>query len=161
MASFLARVLGDLPLFRQAGAARNSPHSLTLVSAGSSLQGSIETPGALRVEGRLQGDVRVEGALEVLKEASIIGMEVRCGDLLIAGVIEADVFATGSVRISAGGCLRGNLHCHALQALPGAELQGQLTLGGLNGQEPDAGRLRSGRHGQAGVRVAAVSGSLA
>ena len=131
----LARVLGvlralrPLPLRRRPVTQRKTRHSLTLVSAGSSLNGSIDAPGGLRVEGRLQGDVRVQGSLEVLKDASIIGTEVRCSDLFVAGLIEADVHASGSVTIVAGGRILGDLHCRDLHASLGAQLQGWITLG--------------------------------
>ncbi|MFM8525844.1 MAG: polymer-forming cytoskeletal protein [Cyanobacteriota bacterium] len=127
------------------------------MSAGSSLNGSIDAPGGLRVEGRLQGDVRVQGALEVLKEASIIGTEVHCRDLLVAGLIEANVYAAGSVTIVAGGRVHGDLHCRDLQAPRGAQLQGRITLGEPPAETRPPGRQSSDPAVEA--RVAAVDAS--
>lgn len=147
MTSFFTRglaALGSLRPRRRPATERKPRHSLTLVSAGSSLNGSIDAPGGLRVEGRLQGDVRVQGALEVLKEASIIGTEVHCRDLLVAGLIEADVYAAGSVTIVSGGRVHGDLHCRDLQAPRGAQLQGRVTLGDLPAEAGNQGRQPSG-----------------
>ncbi len=134
MTSLFARVL---ILFRlrppQDGGAGGpqARQSVSVISVGSSLKGSIDAPGSLRVEGRLVGDVRVQGTVEVVKGASITGTELRCRDLLVAGSVEAKVFASGSVTIVSGGGIQGDLVCRGLQAPRGAEFQGRLTLGDL------------------------------
>ena len=102
-----------------------------MISVGSSLTGSIDAPGSLRVEGCLNGDVRVQGTVEVLKGGSITGKELRCSDLLVAGTVESRVFATGSVTIVSAGSIQGDLDCQSLQAPRGAQFQGRLTLGDL------------------------------
>lgn len=130
-ASF-ARALPSLAVLRRLrdrGAAGQARQAVSLVSAGTCLTGSIDAVGSLRVEGRLEGDVRVQGAVEVVKGASILGTELRCRDLLVGGLVEANVQATGSVTIVAGGRIQGDLHCRDLQAPRGAQLQGRITLG--------------------------------
>lgn len=129
-----ARVLSLFSLRRPqdaAGGSAQARQSVSVISAGSSMTGSIDAPGSLRVEGCLAGDVRVQGTVEVVKGASITGSELRCRDLLVAGMIEAQVFATGSVTIVSGGGIHGDLLCRGLQAPRGAEFQGRLTLGDL------------------------------
>lgn len=121
--------LGSLQRRLGLGLEAKARQSLTLVSTGCSLNGIVDTPGSLRVEGRLEGDARVQGSVEVLKGAAIIGTVLHCKDLLIAGLVEAQVVAEGSVTVVSGGCLRGNLTCRALQVANGAELRGQVLLG--------------------------------
>lgn len=132
MASLITRALTLFahrrPQDAVAGGAQ-ARQSVSVISAGSSLTGSIDAPGSLRVEGCLSGDVRVQGTVEVVKGASITGTELRCRDLLVAGRIEARVLASGSVTIVSGGSIRGDVLCRGLQAPRGAELQGNLTLG--------------------------------
>ncbi len=134
MTSLFARLLNPFSFRRPQDGGAGSPQarqSVSVISAGSSLTGSIDAPGSLRVEGCLVGDVRVQGAVEVVKGASITGTELRCRDLMVAGTVEATVFATGSVTIVSGGGIQGDLVCRGLQAPRGAEFQGRLTLGDL------------------------------
>lgn len=137
--ALFAKVFGTLRRPLDAAAERRLRHSMTLVSAGSQLQGSIASKGSLRIEGSLSGDVSTEGTLEVLADASIHGAQVRCNDLLLSGTIDADVVANRSVRIAAGGRLRGNLRCFDLQAPSGASLEGQVSVGAAAlGQDSEA-----------------------
>lgn len=130
--SIFSRALAVLAPLRRVfslGQEAQARQSLSLVSSGTQLVGSIETPGSLRIEGHLQGDVRVKGVVEVVKGASVVGSELHCQELIVAGRIESNVFAAASVTVVPGGCLRGDLTCRDLQAARGAEFQGHLTLG--------------------------------
>ena len=110
--------------------------SLTLVATGCTFVGNLETLGSLRIEGRLEGDGRVQGGIEVVRGGAIIGVEVRCQDLVIAGLVEANVVAEGAVTIATGGCIRGSVCCRALQVAPGAELSGAVKVSELASGSP-------------------------
>lgn len=145
--SILSRAMAVLASFRRVlslGQEAQARQSLSLVSTGTQLVGSIETPGSLRIEGHLQGDVRVKGIVEVVKGAAIVGSELHCQELIVAGRVEANVFAAASVTVVPGGCLRGDLTCRDLQAARGAELQGHLTLGEATREPASLGGLALG-----------------
>ena len=146
MHPLLTKVLDGLRRPWQVLAERRIRHVMTLVASGTQLEGSIESKGSLRIEGSLVGEVCIEGALEVLPEASIKGLDIHCQDLLLAGSIEADVVASGSVRILPGGCLRGSLRCLSLQAPAGACFEGPISVGnsGADRDPLDRGNTFSG-----------------
>lgn len=134
MNSLFSRLLNPFSFRRRQDGGGESPQarqSVSIISVGCSLTGSIDAPGSLRVEGCLTGDVRVQGTVEVVKGGSITGTELRCSDLLVAGTVESRVFSTGSVTIVAAGNIQGDLVCQGLQAPRGAQFQGRLNLGDL------------------------------
>lgn len=143
MHSLLTKVFDGLRRPWQVLAERRVRQVMTLVASGTQLEGSIESKGSLRIEGSLVGDVCIEGALEVLPEASIKGLDIHCQDLLLAGSIEADVVANGSVRIIPGGRLRGSLRCLSLQAPAGACLEGPISVGNSGADGDPQGKVNT------------------
>jgi cytoskeletal protein CcmA (bactofilin family) len=129
--SFFSRALAKFAFLQTRlgfGREAQARQSMTLICAGACLRGAIEAPGSLRVEGNFQGDARALGTIEVVKGAEIAGTELHCQELVIAGLVESRVVATGSVTIVSGGCLRGDLTCHSLSIARGAEFHGQVSL---------------------------------
>ena len=68
----------------------------TVISAGLTVEGKIEGEGNVRIAGRFQGDVHVEGDLTVEPGAHISG-EIHAETVTIGGEVEGNVEATTRV----------------------------------------------------------------
>ncbi|MCS7188618.1 MAG: polymer-forming cytoskeletal protein, partial [Bacteroidia bacterium] len=93
--------------------------TLSLLGEGSEIKGDFSTPGSLRIEGRFQGNLRVEGRLVIAPMAEVKG-RVQAGQVLIAGRFEGQMFAEALVEISPTAEVRGEIRAKKLEAQSGS-----------------------------------------
>ena len=90
-----------------------APGSMIL-DAGCELSGTLRVAGDLRLLGRFDGRLEVEGLLVVGPGAELRGHAVA-RRLRVEGVVEASVHAAETVWLCGGGELRGGVHTPSLQ----------------------------------------------
>jgi cytoskeletal protein CcmA (bactofilin family) len=99
---------------------------VTVVSAGSALEGDLRVRGALRIEGAVYGNVTTEGDMSLGPEARILG-EVRAKNLSMAGRIDGIVHVRNHLRVLRGGMLRGHARYLTLEIERGGVMDGSTT----------------------------------
>ncbi|HZW28075.1 MAG TPA: polymer-forming cytoskeletal protein [Trueperaceae bacterium] len=108
----------------------------TYIHRGTKLVGKVEAVGRVRVHGVVEGDVEVDGVVEVAPAGVIVGSLVRAEELRVLGKVEANVVVTGKVEIWNGGELIGDVKAAALDIEEGARFTGRSDMSGA----PGAGR---------------------
>lgn len=75
--------------------------------------------------------IQTRGDVMILKTGSIIGVNVQCHDLTVAGKLAASVECSGTLRIRSHGKIVGNVTCRELRVERGAEVefQGEVHAG--------------------------------
>ncbi len=109
----------------------------TVISAGLTVEGKIEGEGNVRVAGRFQGDVHVEGDLTVEPGAHISG-EIHAETVTIGGEVEGNVEATIRVNLLESGQMIGDLKAAKLIVAAGSRMRGKVESGW---DEKSAGKL--------------------
>ncbi len=89
------------------------------------MRGRIGGEGDLRVEGHVEGDVAISGALTIEEGASVTG-DVGAGAVDIGGVLKGDVTARGAVAIRATATVEGNLGGAEVSLDEGASFHGRI-----------------------------------
>ena len=127
------------------------------------LRGGLEAQGRVRVHGRVEGDVKVAGLLEVAAEGVIRGSLVEAADVRILGEVVADVVATGKIEIWEGGRLTGDVKAAALDIEEGAHFEGRSEMrpAGAVARLPEETRAGEERKGQEGSSAALPLGTAA
>jgi cytoskeletal protein CcmA (bactofilin family) len=97
----------------------------TILGPGVTLQGSIEGSGHFLVSGRVIGKAEIDGALTLAESASWKG-DIRAQDLILAGELEGEVQARGSIEITASARIRGRVTAHAIAVSAGAVIEADL-----------------------------------
>jgi cytoskeletal protein CcmA (bactofilin family) len=128
--------------------ARGANGRETRIGSGTRIRGRIQGEGDLVIEGHVEGDLVLRGDLTVAEGASIAGETVEAAGVNIAGSLDADVAATGPVRISASARVSGNVRSNAVYIEDGARFSGMLDcevdlppeLGGASGGRTAARR---------------------
>src|SRR5690606_6896481 len=92
---------------KQAGPAQRG-HD-TYLHRGTRLVGRVEAVGRVRVHGVVEGDVEVDGVVEVAPAGVIVGSLVKAEELRVLGKVRADVVVSGEVEIWNGGELVGDV----------------------------------------------------
>ena len=114
----------DLP--RRAAERGDSKESL--IAADLTIEGKIEGSGHVRIAGRFQGDVHVQGNLTIEAGAKLTG-GVRANTVVIGGELEGNITAASRVEILATGVLNGDLKAGSLTVAAGSRMRGQVEFG--------------------------------
>src|SRR5215469_5945082 len=121
------------------------------IGAGTRVQGRIHGEGDLLVEGQIDGNVALRGDLTIAEGAVILSDEVQAHAVTIAGTLEAELTASGPVRLAPTARVRGNLRGSAVLIEDGARVAGRLDcefelppeLGGSSRPAAEGGRGRA------------------
>lgn len=100
--------------------------NLTVIAAGSAVEGKLRIRGAVRVDGAVNGAVIAEGSVVVGPEGRILG-EVEADDLTVAGRIDGILRVRGHLRVQASGAVQGHARYTTLEVERGGVMDGSTT----------------------------------
>ena len=110
----------------------------TFIAGDTELRGNLRFSGAVKVEGRVIGNIDAEeGAVSVGQEGYVEGI-IRAPSVLVNGVIVGDVHAFEHLQLDAEARVDGDLYYRFMEMVSGAQINGQLHYLG-EGQNADAG----------------------
>lgn len=104
-------------------------NSIDRIAEGTTIDGNIHSAKSIRIDGKVSGSVICEGRVVVGKTGVIDG-EVSCDSADVEGTINATLKVTGLLELKATATINGNSQVGKLKVDPGAEINGQLDMGG-------------------------------
>lgn len=118
----------------------------TLIGKGTTIDGDLRFSGGLHVEGVIKGNLSAEGddATLILAEHGHIQGEVRVPSMVLNGMIDGDVFASGKVELFEKAKICGDVYYNLLEMAVGAEVNGKLVR-----QRPEAATYSAARSADA------------
>src|ERR1700681_2918037 len=125
------------------------PHQESLIAADITIEGKIEGGGSVRIAGKFNGDVNVQGDLTIEAGAKLTG-GVRANQVTIAGELEGNVAEASRVDLLATGVMIGDLKAGSLTVTAGARMRGQAEFGWDDGAGSKAGEHGNGGESGAG-----------
>jgi len=132
-----------------ARAATSLPHQESLIAADITIEGKIEGGGSVRIAGKFNGDVNVQGDLTIEAGAKLTG-GVRADNVTIAGELEGNVAEASRVDLLQTGVMIGDLKAGSLTVTAGARMRGQAEFGWDDGKGLKAGKRGNGGESGAG-----------
>lgn len=108
---------------------------LSIVGAGMTVHGDIETGGVVKIEGAVNGRVNAAQQVLVAKGGRIDG-DVQTGEAVIAGAVHGAVQAQQRVEIQTGAVVEGDITTSRVLVAEGAVLNGMVRMG----ERPESGR---------------------
>lgn len=100
----------------------------SVIAADISITGKIDGAGHVRLAGRFEGDVHIQGDLTVEAGAKLTG-SIRANAVAIAGEVEGNIENAASVQILATGILNGDLKAGMLTVASGSRMRGKVEFG--------------------------------
>lgn len=100
----------------------------SIISAEITITGKIDGTGSVRLIGRFEGDVHIQGDLTVDAGAKLTG-SVRAASVAIGGEIEGNIESAESVEILSTGVLNGDLKAGTLTVASGSRMRGRVEFG--------------------------------
>jgi cytoskeletal protein CcmA (bactofilin family) len=100
----------------------------SVIASDITISGKIDGAGHVRIAGRFEGDVHIQGDLTIEHGAKLTG-SVRAGSVAIAGEVEGNIESAASVEILSSGVLNGDLKAGMLTVASGSRMRGKVEFG--------------------------------
>ena len=82
--------------------------NITIICEGVKIEGKLDFPGSVKIDGQITGDIKSEGTLTIGRNGKVES-NIRTKDAIISGYFEGDIHAAGQVDIKSTGKFIGNL----------------------------------------------------
>jgi cytoskeletal protein CcmA (bactofilin family) len=100
----------------------------SVLAAGAHFDGVLSFRGTVHLEGELRGDVIAQGSLRIEAQGRVEG-RIEVDELVVAGVIEGDVYARRRVELLPTARVHGEVRTPALALAEGSVLDGRCRAG--------------------------------
>jgi cytoskeletal protein CcmA (bactofilin family) len=111
----------------------------TIVGSGSEFQGTLLAQGTLRVDGRMSGEIQVQGDL-IVGEKGQVKANVKARHVTVAGELRGDLELEGTLELTPTGQLHGDITVANLIIGEGANFQGSCKMHPPGGREQNKGQ---------------------
>jgi cytoskeletal protein CcmA (bactofilin family) len=122
----IAPVSTPAPSTSRRAAPREAKESI--INADINITGKIDGAGHVRIAGRFEGDVHIQGDLTIDAGAKLTG-GVRANAVTIGGEIEGNIESAATVEILSTGVLNGDLKAGTLSVASGSRMRGRVEFG--------------------------------
>ena len=105
----------------------SSKNATTYLGKKLTVSGSITGRDSVQISGRHEGDIRLEGDLDI-RETAVVRGNLRAAVILVGGTAEGDLAAVSKLRIDRTGVVKGNISTPALALQEGAVVNGEIKM---------------------------------
>ena len=117
----------------------------SVIAADITITGKIDGTGHVRIAGRFEGDVHIQGDLTIDAGAKLTG-SVRANSVTIGGEVEGNIESAASVELLNTGVLNGDLKAGMLSVASGSRMRGRAEFGWGDEVPGKAGLTLGSRH---------------
>ena len=117
------------PTRSSVGGSRAAEAGTTLIAPAAQLEGALTGTGDVRIEGRLQGTVTVDGHV-IVNQGGSIDATIKARVVVVAGEVHGDVNATEKIELQPTARLTGNMTAPKILIQEGAKFEGQVFMEG-------------------------------
>jgi len=103
-----------------------------------SVSGDVETDGALRIDGRLEGTIHRADLIVIGEGASIVG-DVTAREVIVGGAVTGNIFAAQRTELQSTGIVAGDIRSAAILIHEGGVVQGRLYIHPISEQGATTG----------------------
>ena len=90
-------------------------------------EGKLSFTGAVRIDGKLSGEIFSNGTL-IVGESAVIKAQIHTADMVISGEVHGDIFAEKKIEITVPGKLFGNIKTPKLVLEEGVIFEGNCKM---------------------------------
>lgn len=99
----------------------------TIIGRNTSIKGEINGSGNIRVDGRVEGGIAIDGDAVIGESGNVLG-DVRAESLIVAGTITGNVETSGNLSIHSTGQLIGDVRVRSLNIADGGVFKGRSEM---------------------------------
>lgn len=97
------------------------------VLQGTTVRGTIESEGDLRIDGEIYGDITIKGKMVIGADGKIVG-NIKCASAKIEGKLFGDIEAENSIHLLSQCVVEGNIYTHRLIVDEGGVFNGNCIM---------------------------------
>ncbi|MCA9755723.1 MAG: polymer-forming cytoskeletal protein [Candidatus Eisenbacteria bacterium] len=105
----------------------------SILQEGVVVRGDLEAKGDVRLDGRLEGKVRVSDRLTVGSSGHVVA-EIEAKDVVVMGKVEGSITATDRIELKKGAHVEGDLQAPVLIVEEGVFFDGHSRMGAASKQ---------------------------
>jgi cytoskeletal protein CcmA (bactofilin family) len=127
-----SRELASMSLFSRRDTSPIPSTNFSAFDSHISVSGDVETEGALRIDGRLEGTIRRADLVVVGQGATIVG-DVTAREVIVGGAVTGNIFAAQRTELQSTGIVAGDIRSAAILIHEGGVVQGRLYIHPISG----------------------------
>jgi cytoskeletal protein CcmA (bactofilin family) len=112
---------------RTTGTRTNGPEGLSILAAGTRIKGEVEVEGVIKIEGTVEGTVKAQGQVLVVKGGIVEG-DIYARQAIIGGEARGAVFADERVEVQATSIVNGDITTPQITVLEGGKINGNIRM---------------------------------
>lgn len=120
---------------KKKSASQEAHNARNHVAEGTTLKGSIDSPGGLRIDGKVEGEIDSIGKL-VIGEKGLVDGNIRCKDAEIEGKIKGNITSSGLLYLKESAQVEGDISAHHMKMDPGAVFNGVSDMKAASQKAP-------------------------
>lgn len=128
----------------------------TIIGNGTHVNGNLNAEGTLRIDGSVEGEITINGALIIGKNGRVKA-DIRAKDASIAGEVHGNIFLEGKLELHSTARLYGNVTVAKLIINEGAIFKGQSQMTGSDEDNGSRKLLKKHTDGQKSGKENTVS----
>lgn len=101
--------------------------SATIIAGGTTLKGDITSPGDIRIDGALQGNIICKAKVVIGAQGSVEG-DIKGQQADIMGKVKGTIHVSELLQLKGSSQVNGNIHAGKLQVEPTAQFNGQCFM---------------------------------
>ena len=101
--------------------------ALSIIAAGMTVSGDIDSNGVVKIEGRVEGTVRAARQVLVGRQGSVKG-DIETREAIIGGRVDGAVKAIERVEVQGTAYVAGDVHTKSIVVLEGGRLNGSVRM---------------------------------
>jgi cytoskeletal protein CcmA (bactofilin family) len=101
--------------------------SLSLISAGTTVKGALNGKNSLQIAGLLEGDVRSEMLVWILKDGRVDG-NIKAWGVIVEGEVNGNIDSKDKTELSSGARVVGDISCKKLSVAEDAFFEGKVKM---------------------------------
>ena len=105
----------------------SSKNGTTYLGKNLSVSGSITGRDSVQIAGRHEGDIHVDGHLDI-REPAVVRGSLKAATILVAGTVEGDLLAASKLKIDRTGVVTGTISTSAVAFQEGAVFNGDINM---------------------------------
>ena len=105
----------------------NGEGALSIIAAGMTVSGDIESTGVVKVEGRVDGSIRSARQVLVGRQGTVHG-DIETREAVIGGAVEGTISASERVEIQATAAVQGDIVTRTIVVAEGGRINGSVRM---------------------------------
>ena len=101
--------------------------SLSIIAAGTTIDGDIDTDGVIRIEGRVEGAVHAGRQVLIGRQGEVRG-DVTTREAVVGGKIQGAVNASERLEVQGTSTIIGNITTKAIAVSEGGKINGNVRI---------------------------------